>query len=111
MQAPRYPSLYQINTRVWLTGLAQQLGRPATLDDIPDAELDWLIGELQKIAAQCDGVRCDMAMLVLPDVFERTWGRRAPLFWPRATAQVRESGLYLDVPPRQVAVFTFTQGD
>ena len=24
-----------------------------------------------------------MAMLVLPDVFERTWGRRAPLFWPR----------------------------
>jgi hypothetical protein len=31
-----------------------------------------------------------MAMLVLPDVFERTWGRRAPLFWPEATARVRE---------------------
>jgi hypothetical protein len=250
VQKPLYPSLYQINTRVWLTGLAEQLGRPATLDDIPDAELDrlkeigfdWIwflsvwqtgpagqqvsrtnaewrrefrdtlpdlrdediagsgfaiagytvhtdlggdpalarlrerfrqrglkllldfvpnhvaldhpwveqhperfvrgseqelvsapqnycrvktrdssvvlaygrdpyfpgwpdtlqldysspdtqeamIGELQKIAGQCDGVRCDMAMLVLPDVFERTWGRRAPLFWPRATAQVRE---------------------
>jgi hypothetical protein len=30
-----------------------------------------------------------MAMLVLPDVFERTWGRRAPLFWPEATRQVR----------------------
>ena len=27
-----------------------------------------------RIAGQCDGVRCDMAMLVLPDVFERTWG-------------------------------------
>jgi hypothetical protein len=29
-------------------------------------------------------------MLVLPDVFERTWGRRAPLFWPDATRRVRE---------------------
>ena len=33
-----------------------------------------MIGELLKIAGQCDGVRCDMAMLVLPEVFERTWG-------------------------------------
>jgi hypothetical protein len=40
--ARSYPSLYQINTRVWLTELAQQLGRPATLDDVPDAELDCL---------------------------------------------------------------------
>src|SRR5678816_3668525 len=38
----RYPSLYQINTRVWLTELSQTLGRAATLDDIPDAELDRL---------------------------------------------------------------------
>jgi hypothetical protein len=38
----RYPSLYQINTRVWLTELSEKLGRPATLDDIPDAELDSL---------------------------------------------------------------------
>ena len=29
-------------------------------------------------------------MLVLPDVFERTWGQRAPLFWPTATQRVRE---------------------
>jgi hypothetical protein len=29
-------------------------------------------------------------MLVLPEVFERTWGRRAPLFWPETTARVRE---------------------
>ena len=46
--------------------------------------------ELLRIAGQCDGVRCDMAMLVLPDVFERTWGRRAPLFWPDTTKAVRE---------------------
>ena len=42
MTAPRYPSLYQINTRVWLTELSRDLGRRATLDDIPDAELDRL---------------------------------------------------------------------
>lgn len=250
MQAPLYPSLYQINTRVWLTDLSRKLGRPATLDDIPDAELDgiaamgfdwvwflsvwrtgpaaqrvsrtnrewrkefqetlpdlreedipgsgfaitgytvheklggdaalgrlrtrlqkrglklmldfvpnhmapdhpwvaehpdyfvagseaerarakqnyfqvqtpagprifahgrdpyfdgWpdtiqlnygssalqeaMIGELKRISGQCDGVRCDMAMLVLPDVFERTWGLKAPLFWPEATRRVRE---------------------
>ena len=246
MDRPRYPSLYQINTRVWLTELSQKVGRAATLDDVPDAELDrlaalgfdwiWLLsvwqtgpaaqkvsrtnsewrhefqetlpdlrdediagsgfaisgyvvhsglggdaalarlrkrlkdrglrlmldfvpnhtapdhpwvqahpefyvagteadlakapqnytrvgnrvlafgrdpyfagwpdtlqldysnpatqqamrGELLRIAGQCDGVRCDMAMLVLPDVFERTWGRRAPLFWPETTKVVRE---------------------
>ncbi len=250
MREPRYPALYQINTRVWLTELSRQSGRPATLDDVPDAELDrlaelgfdwiwllsvwqtgpgaqhvsrsnagwrrefeetlpdlreediagsgfaitgytvhtnlggdaalarlrerlkrrglklmldfvpnhmgldhpWLeehpehfiqgtehdlagapqnyirfhrrggdlilaygrdpyfsgwpdtlqlnyanpatqeamIGELVRIAGQCDGVRCDMAMLVLPDVFERTWGQRAPLFWPTATQRVRD---------------------
>ena len=28
---------------------------------------------LQSIARRCDGVRCDMAMLVLSDVFARTW--------------------------------------
>jgi glycosidase len=250
MPAPRYPSLYQINTRVWMTELSRALGRAATLDDVPDAELDhlaaqgfdwvWLlsvwqtgaagrqvsranaewrrefeetlpdlreddiagsgfaitgytvadqlggnaalarlrerlrsrgmrlmldfvpnhtgldhpwvnehpdyyvsgtaedlarapanythlpgagsdrilahgrdpyfpgwpdtlqldyanqalreamIGELVSIAGQCDGVRCDMAMLVLPDVFERTWGRPAAPFWPDATQRVRE---------------------
>jgi hypothetical protein len=55
----------------------------------PDLQ-DAMIGELARIAGQCDGVRCDMAMLVLPDVLERTWGHRAPLFWPRATQTVRE---------------------
>jgi hypothetical protein len=29
------------------------------------------------IAAQCHGVRCDMAMLLLNQIFERTWGSRA----------------------------------
>ena len=42
MSDPRYPALYQINTRVWLTELSRALGKRATLDDIPDAELDRL---------------------------------------------------------------------
>jgi hypothetical protein len=49
-----------------------------------------MIAVLSRIARQCDGVRCDMAMLVLPDVFERTWGRRARPFWAEATRRVRE---------------------
>jgi len=250
MADPRYPSLYQINSRVWLTDLAQTLNRPTTLDDIPDAELDrfadlgfdwiWFLsvwqtgpgaqqvsrdnpewrrefqetlpdlreediagsgfaitdytvhpdlggtaalarlrerlrlrglklmldfvpnhvgldhpwvedhpdyfiqgtecdmidapenytrvqrrdgdtifaygrdphfsgwpdtlqlnytnpalqeamtGELVKIAGQCDGVRCDMAMLVLPSVFLKTWGQSAEPFWPPAIDRVHE---------------------
>src|SRR3712207_3849085 len=39
---PKYPSLYQINTRVWLGELGRRLGRPATFDDAPDADLDAL---------------------------------------------------------------------
>ena len=67
-------------------------GWPDTLqlDYSNPATQEAIIGELLKIAGQCDGLRCDMAMLVLPDVFERTWGRRAPLFWPNATRRVRE---------------------
>jgi hypothetical protein len=49
-----------------------------------------MIGELLKIAAQCDGVRCDMAMLLLPDVFERTWQIKSEPFWPKAMQCVRD---------------------
>src|SRR5262245_36777187 len=45
--------------------------------------------ELLMIASQCDGVRCDMAMLLLPRVFQRTWGLEAAPFWPKALAAVR----------------------
>jgi hypothetical protein len=50
---------------------------------------ELLIEELQRIADRCDGVRCDMAMLVLPEIFERTWGVRAEPFWNRAIEAVR----------------------
>ena len=43
MSAPRYPALFQVNTRVRLSELRNgSLGRPATLDDITEAELDQL---------------------------------------------------------------------
>jgi glycosidase len=62
---------------------------------------DAMAGELLRTAARCDAVRCDMAMLVLPDVIQRTWGERAtprdgtvPVttpFWPEAIGKVREA--------------------
>ena len=73
-------------------------GRDPYFDGWPDTiQLNYgnpalqaaMIAELLRIAGQCDGVRCDMAMLVLPNVFERTWGIRAELFWPKATETVR----------------------
>ena len=97
-QLEREPQNY---CRVALNGGPRVLayGRDPYFSGWPDTfQLDYsnpatqeaMIGELLKIAGQSDGVRCDMAMLVLPDVFERTWGRRAPLFWPMATQRVRE---------------------
>ena len=67
-------------------------GWPDTLqlDYANPATQDAMIGELLKVAGQCDGVRCDMAMLVLPEVFERTWGRRPAPFWGRAVQRVRK---------------------
>jgi hypothetical protein len=83
-------------------------GRDPYFPGWPDAlQLNYLHGGLReammnvlsRVAERCDGVRCDMAMLVLPDVFRRTWGERAlprdgsaPVdrsFWPDATVRVR----------------------
>jgi Alpha amylase, catalytic domain len=49
---------------------------------------------LSDIADQCDGIRCDMAMLMTNDVFERTWnGRAGPRpdeeFWPAIFEKLR----------------------
>ena len=54
------------------------------------ATQEAMAGELLRIAGQCDGVRCDMAMLVLPEVFLRTWGKPALPFWPDTIRRVRE---------------------
>src|SRR5262245_43453732 len=45
MRTRKYPSLFQVNTRVRLSELSNALKRPATLDDITDAELDQLASD------------------------------------------------------------------
>lgn len=65
----------------WPDALQLNYGNPATQSA--------MIDELVKISGQCDGVRCDMAMLVLPDVFQRTWGIRPEPFWQKALKAVR----------------------
>ena len=66
----------------WPDTLQLDYGNPATGEA--------MIEELARIAGQCDGVRCDMAMLLLPEVFERTWGIPSRPFWPEAIGRVRE---------------------
>ncbi len=55
-----------------------------------------MIAELKQIAMLCDGVRCDMAMLVEPEIFRLTWANRAQLtncdfnsFWQESINEVR----------------------
>ncbi len=54
------------------------------------AALDTVLG----LAEQCDGIRCDMPMLLMNDVFERTWGARAGSppeadYWPGLISLVK----------------------
>ncbi|MBC5773658.1 alpha-amylase [Pontibacter sp. KCTC 32443] len=55
---PAWPDVLQLNA--FAPGL-----RHAVIDTLTD------------VAGQCDGVRCDMSMLMLNKIFERTWGNRA----------------------------------
>jgi hypothetical protein len=55
---PAWPDVLQLNA--FQPGL-----REAVIETVAD------------IAEQCDGIRCDMAMLLLNNIFERTWGARA----------------------------------
>jgi glycosidase len=68
-------------------------GRDPNFPGWPDTlQLNYANPELQKarideliaIAGKCDGVRCDMAMLLLPEIFQRTWGVMPEPFWPTA---------------------------
>lgn len=72
---PAWPEVVQLNA-------FSEGARRATADTLVS------IGEL------CDGVRCDMAMLPMNDVFARTWGDRAgprpqEEFWPGVIGAVR----------------------
>src|SRR5262252_1572535 len=57
---------------------------------------DASIQTVLAIAEQCDGIRCDMAMLLLNAIFERTWGQRAGRspdteYWTELIPAVRKS--------------------
>lgn len=67
----------------WPDTLQLDYGNPAVHDAMRE--------ELTRIAECCDGVRCDMAMLILPEVFQRTWGVTAPPFWPDAITGIRQA--------------------
>lgn len=72
---PPWPDVVQLN---------------AFSDDLRTATVDTLAA----IGDQADGVRCDMAMLLMNDVFAKTWGDRAgPVpaedFWPYVVPRVR----------------------
>lgn len=65
------------------------------LDYFEPAARAAMLGELREISRHCDGVRCDMAMLVFNDIFARTWasllaGRKPPAreFWDEAIASI-----------------------
>ena len=72
---PPWPDVVQLNA------FAEQT-RVATAQTLAD------------IADQCDGIRCDMAMLMFNDIFAKTWGSRAGQrpeaeFWPAVMAELR----------------------
>ena len=73
---PPWPDVVQLN---------------AFSDDLRAAAVDTLAA----IGDQADGVRCDMAMLLMNDVFAKTWGDLAGAapaedFWPYVIPRVRE---------------------
>jgi glycosidase len=48
------------------------------------------IDTLLRLAEVCDGVRCDMAMLVTNEVFYKTWNRKPDNeFWPDAISSIK----------------------
>src|SRR3954454_16858392 len=64
------------------------------LDAFAPALRDAAAETLIAIAGQCDGGRCDMAMLMCNDVFARRWGERAgpapaEEYWPALIRRVR----------------------
>ncbi|WP_292518833.1 alpha-amylase family glycosyl hydrolase [Methanoculleus sp.] len=65
----------------WPDTLQLDYGNPALMET--------MIAEVREIAGRCDGVRCDMAMLVLPEVFRQTWGRDMEPFWPGVIEKVK----------------------
>lgn len=69
----------------WVDSLQLNYANP----DVHDA----MIANLKKVAGMCDGVRCDMAILQLKDIYNQIWqslsGEMPEEFWERAIAEVK----------------------
>ncbi|WP_371569319.1 alpha-amylase family glycosyl hydrolase [Streptomyces canus] len=64
------------------------------LNAFGDALREATVDTLVSIGDQADGVRCDMAMLLMNDIFGKTWGDRAGTapaedFWPYVIPRVQ----------------------
>jgi hypothetical protein len=58
---------------------------------------EFMRNKLFDVAKFCDGVRCDMAMLIFPDIFQKTWSHYIPHdqqqyleFWPGTIQAIRK---------------------
>ncbi|WP_328745129.1 alpha-amylase family glycosyl hydrolase [Streptomyces sp. NBC_00285] len=65
------------------------------LNAFSEALREATVETLVSIGDQADGVRCDMAMLVMNDIFGKTWGERAGTapaedFWPHVIPRVQD---------------------
>ncbi len=78
-------------------------GDVAQLNYFHDETRTAMVAELGRLAGRADGARCDMAMLVLSDVFGRTWGElagpppRGREFWTEAIDAVPGFDLIAEV--------------
>ncbi len=102
---PRTSGTFRQITRQGVRWLAH--GKDPSFPAWPDtAQLDYrraetraaMMDELAAIANRCDGVRCDMAMLLLNEVFAKTWAdfpcpTSAPPseFWAESIATVKSA--------------------
>jgi glycosidase len=83
--SPHYPSLLQINTRVWLERLSREAGKPVTLATIDEATIDrfaeqgfdwiwllsvWQIGAASRVVSRADPQLRAVFARVLPDLTE-----------------------------------------
>jgi len=74
----------------------------AQIDYASPATRTAIIQTLSMISEHCDGLRCDMAMLILNDIFSKTWAhllQNRPIpaseFWPAAFSAVRPDFLWM----------------
>ena len=134
MRLPRRPTVYEINTAVWLQRLGRERGRALALDEVPAAEWDalaalpvdavWLMGVWQRSPAGLRIALDDPALdaanrAALPDlrpedvigspycvrdyVVDERFGGPAALAAAREQLAARGLGVILDYVPNHVA--------